>query len=363
MMNNISGFFTSIPADADDVVDKMERIGGHPDGYCELYKYDKGGRFRTLKCLQPSYRGKPLYENLLRKEFEIGYSLSHPHICEYYEWKNHPRLGACIEMEWVDGRTLDQLIQEGRHPGEVYDKIVTEICDALEYMHSKQVLHKDLKPSNILITYNGNNVKIIDFGLSDSDSSSILKIPAGTAVFAAPEVRKGGQASVRSDLYSLGKVLSIFPVRKYASVIRRLCASDPAWRPGSVHETMRLFKRSTNILPGILFLLFVVAFTIWMLVSPFRTQDNGSVTDQLAKTDSAASVTIDTSTRDTIATEPLQKPSARPRSHSSASNGPAMQQPASSRASEVATPASVEVSAGDPSLIDEVFRQATGMFE
>ena len=352
MMENTSDFFASVPADAADAMDRMERIGGHPDGYCELYKYDKGGRFRTLKCLQPSFRGKPLYENLLRKEFEIGYSLSHTHICEYYEWQNHPVLGSCIEMEWIDGRTLDQMLSDGRHPREVYDKIVAEICDALGYMHSKQVLHKDLKPSNILITYNGNNVKIIDFGLSDSDSSSVLKISAGTAAFAAPEVVRGGKASVRSDLYSLGRILSIFPVRKYAPVIRKLCAVNPDRRPGSVHETTRLLKRSTGVLPGILFILLVAAITIWMLVNPSRPQDGPVTSPDMPPIDSAA-VTQDEAGSDSLMADSspaLPSPSSHPRSSSSVST--------SSQSS-----ASPEETSVDPSLIDEVFRQATGMFE
>ena len=367
MMENTSDFFASIPADADDVMDMMERIGGHSDGYCELYRYDKAGRFRTLKCLQPAYRGKPLYENLLRKEFEIGYSLSHPHICEYYEWKTHPMLGACIEMEWVDGRTLDRMLEEGRQPREVYDKIVAEICDALGYMHSKQVLHKDLKPSNILITYNGNNVKIIDFGLSDSDSSSVLKIPAGTAAFAAPEVLMGGKASVRSDLYSLGMVLSVFPVRKYATAIRRLCAASPEKRPGSVHETMRLLKRSTSAIPGIVFIFLAVAFTVWMLVNPSRMQDGADpavpAADTTAMSSAAAppadAVVTDSAARPAAATIPAAGPTAteRPSAHSRPSASPSAQPaPSQDQPSPQGTPV-------DPSLLDEVFLQATGMFE
>ena len=356
MKESTSDFFAAIPADADEARDRMERISGHPDGYCELYKYDKGGRFRTLKCLQPSYRGKPLYENLLRKEFEIGYSLSHPHICEYYEWQNHPRLGSCIEMEWIDGRTLDQMIAEDRYPKEVYDKIVTEICDALGYMHSKQVLHKDLKPSNILITYNGNNVKIIDFGLSDSDSSSVLKISAGTAAYAAPEVLQGGKSSVSSDLYSLGRVLSIFPVRKYASVIRRLCAADPARRPGSVHETMRLMKRSASVLPGILFILLVTAFTVWILVNPARTQQERPATDpDLPAVDTAVvSEPEEALPKQQDSTLTIPRVSPRPSTHS---------QPGPSSDENTPAPAPAENVDIDPSLIDEVFHQATGLFE
>lgn len=358
MKESTSDFFAAIPADADEARERMERIGGHPDGYCELYKYDKGGRFRTLKCLQPSFRGKPLYENLLRKEFEIGYSLSHPHICEYYEWQNHPLLGSCIEMEWIDGRTLEQMIAEGRYPREIYDKIVTEICDALGYMHSKQVLHKDLKPSNILITYNGNNVKIIDFGLSDSDSSSVLKISAGTAAYAAPEVLQGGKSSVSSDLYSLGRVLSIFPVRKYASVIRRLCATDPARRPGSVHETMRLMKRSASALPGILFILLVTVFTVWVLVNPTRTPQDKPVTDADMP---VVDTTVATGTDELFPESPDSSntvPQAAPVPRSSP-----RQQPRPTADESAPAPAPAENEEIDPSLIDEVFHQATGLFE
>ena len=343
MIENASDFFASVPDAPVDAVDRMERIGGHPDGYCELYKCDKGGWFLTLKCLQPDFRGKPLYENLLRKEFEIGSSLSHPHICEYYEWVDHPELGSCIEMEWVDGRTLDQMLSEGRQPVEVYDKIVTEICEALGYIHSKQVLHKDLKPSNILITYNGNNVKFIDFGVSDSDSSSVLKISAGTAAYAAPEVLEGGKATVRSDLYSLGRVLSVLPVRKYAPVVRRLCAASPEKRPGSVYETTRLLKRSGSVLPGILFVLIVAAITIWTLVNQSR---------ESPEADPVASAADSTAMIPPVVS-PAETPSPAPR--------PRPAQPAVS--SEPADNPAAESAPVEPAFIDEVFRQATVLFD
>lgn len=356
MIENASDFFASVSEERIDTMDRMERIGGHPDGYCELYKCDKGGWFRTLKCLQPDFRGKPLYENLLRKEFEIGSSLSHPHICEYFEWVDHPELGSCIEMEWVNGRTLDQMLAEGRHPVEVYDKIVTEICDALGYIHSKQVLHKDLKPSNILITFNGNNVKFIDFGVSDSDSSSVLKISAGTAAYAAPEVLEGGKATVRSDLYSLGRVLSVLPVRKYAPIVRRLCAASPEKRPGSVYETMRLLKRSTSVLPGVLFIFIVAGITIWLLANPSRSSVS-PVSDPLASApDSAASFnTVSMQVPAPLLEEPIS-PSRHSDPVSSTASHPTGESGSQDQSSAESTPV-------DPAFIDEVFHQATVLFD
>ena len=239
-----------------------ELVSSSEGGYSQIWRFDRGGRFRVLKCLKEGFRGDPLYERLLQKEFEIGYSLDHEGICEYYSFKKDTELGNCIEMEWVDGRTLEQFLSEGKHERSVYDKIVGEICSALSYMHAKQVLHRDLKPSNILVTYNGNNVKLIDFGLSDADFSSVLKTPAGTAVFAAPEVRSGGKASVRSDLYSLGMVMSLFPVRKYTPIVRRLCSQKPEGRYSSVAEVQKALKSNMSAIAGIVFILFIALMAL-----------------------------------------------------------------------------------------------------
>ena len=88
----------------------MERIGGHPEGYCDLYRVDRGGRFRVLKCLKEAFRGDPMHESLLRKEFETGSRLHHNHLCAYYAFVQEPGLGNSIEMEWIDGQPLDRML-------------------------------------------------------------------------------------------------------------------------------------------------------------------------------------------------------------------------------------------------------------
>ena len=345
-MDNISGFFETTPAPSSPAA--MERIGGHPEGYCDLYRVDRGGQFRVLKCLKEAFRGEPMHESLLRKEFEIGYSLRHNHICEYYAFVQEPGLGNCIEMEWIDGQPLDRMLNAARPDRNTCDKIVAELCDALDYMHSKQVLHRDLKPSNILVTYNGNNVKIIDFGLSDTDASSTLKMAAGTAAFAAPEVRKGGKASVRSDLYSLGMVLSMLPVHKYDRAIRRMCEKDPVHRPASVKEAEKLLRRDNTATPGIIFILLVSLVALWPVLDRRRERRGGEV-QTLESTVQVAATKVDS-------VQVL--PEKAPTKADSAAKGPA-------RAGKKTAPAKKEEKkpAADPAAIDEVFRQATEMFE
>jgi serine/threonine protein kinase len=111
-------------------------------------------------------------------------------------------------MEWVDGCSLEELIRDGAVDRRLAKKIICELCDSLEYIHRKQVIHRDLKPENILITYNGQNVKLIDFGLSDADSYNVFKAPAGTKVYASPELLAGEQIDSRSDIWSLGTIIS-----------------------------------------------------------------------------------------------------------------------------------------------------------
>ena len=166
-------------------------IGGSHDGACELYRIEKDGKFRVLKCLKPQFRGKDAYEALLRKEYEIGYSLSCPYICEVYAYVWHPELGNCIEIEWIDGVSLDKYLDSEAINETRKERIAGQLLEAVAYFHSKQVIHKDLKPSNILITHNGGNVKIIDFGFADTDGHSILKLSAGTLEYAAPELIAG----------------------------------------------------------------------------------------------------------------------------------------------------------------------------
>lgn len=207
-----SGFFQSTDdAAANPSSDELEVFHISEAGFNVLYKVCRNGRFFIYKGLKPEFIGNPLYEELLKKDFNIGFSLSHNSICQYYGMVKLPVEGNCIIMEWIDGCTLEELISSGSLTGSSSRRILSQICDALAYMHRKQVIHRDLKPENILVTYNGQNVKIIDFGLSDADSYGILKSPAGTLAYASPELVTGGNIDGRSDIWSLGMIMKEMP--------------------------------------------------------------------------------------------------------------------------------------------------------
>jgi serine/threonine protein kinase len=234
MDDDISGFVRPV-SDYAANPSTFTLIHSSAEGFCDLYRGERAGRINIYKCLKPQWRGVPLQEAILRKEFELCYPLKHPGISETYQYTCIDGLGNCIEMEWVDGETLDEFLKHGRPEEKEFKRMAAQLCDAISYIHSKQVLHRDLKPSNIMVTHAGHNVKLIDFGLADSSASAVLKAPAGTRNYMAPEVQAGGKSDIRSDIWSLGKVLGLMSLR-HKAVVRKCTMSDPEKRYQSVAE-------------------------------------------------------------------------------------------------------------------------------
>ena len=179
-------------------------------GYCRLYKAKRYGRWFLLKCLKQELSSDTAYQQLLRKEFEIMMRLQHPSIMQAIGMEDvlmdDGHYERCLIAEWIDGETLAQYLETNPSRSD-RQRIAIDLAEALAYIHHQQVVHRDLKPSNIMITYNGSYVKIIDFGLADTDSHAILKQPAGTLKYMAPEQATKALPDVRNDIYSLGVIL------------------------------------------------------------------------------------------------------------------------------------------------------------
>lgn len=280
-MNGPSGFFQNI-GDADSHVSSadFEIIHDSEEGFNVLYKVIKNGRFFVYKALKPEYRGNPVYEELLRKDFNIGFSLTHNNICQYYGMIDLPDIGKCIVMEWVDGCSLEELISRGRIDRTLAKKIICELCDALDYMHKKQILHRDLKPENILITFNGQNVKLIDFGLSDTDSYNVFKAPAGTRIYASPELLSGEPTDCRSDIWSLGMTIREM-TGYYGHVVSRCLRRDREKRYMTTADVkaavLKTGRRKAMIAVASLAAMILAVYGIWWIVVnvdiPVRPQE------------------------------------------------------------------------------------------
>ncbi len=223
----------------------VELLYSSQEGSDMLYKCQLWGRSHVVKSLKVQYRGTDFYEAALFKEFSIGFQLEHPHICRTISWKQIPQLGNCFIMEYVDGITLSDFIAQGKLTAKNATSILLELLDALEYIHNKQVIHRDIKPSNIMITHNGMHVKLIDFSLSDCDDFNILKVPAGTRRYLAPETfHKDEKVDCRADIYSLGVVMEemaeVLDSGFLRSVAGRCVVKERERRISSVAEIRKL---------------------------------------------------------------------------------------------------------------------------
>ncbi|MBR6962551.1 MAG: protein kinase [Prevotella sp.] len=250
-------------------------------GHSRVFRAQRMGKWHVLKCLKPQFADSPDYRALLRKEFELGYNLNHPNIVRTIGMEEVESLGVCIVMEYVEGTTLNDFLANHGHDAQQEEQMVRQLCGALAYIHARQMVHRDLKPSNILITDNGHNVKLIDFGLADSDSFAILKQSAGTRRYAAPEqLQTGAAVDGRADIYALGKILSELPFQsaKLQRIVHRCLQTDREKRFQNADEIIKqLDKRQLISNKGWLWLLAAVAVAlvaIWLSTKTKTTTPN-----------------------------------------------------------------------------------------
>lgn len=166
------------------------------------------GKWIIVKRIKPEFKDNPEYKSLFLKEFENSYNLDHENIVKILD-KGEDSNGLYYTMEYVDGRPLSDCIKNGELKNEKLIKsVVKQLCSALSYVHKKQIVHRDLKPDNIMVTYRGDNVKILDFGIAYTDSYDDNLVKVGTPKYAAPEQNgKGNLVDQRADIYALGLIL------------------------------------------------------------------------------------------------------------------------------------------------------------
>lgn len=273
MSQSDSYFFTEPTLDSANTFTDLAVVHGSPNSHAVVYRARRSSKWIVLKGLRQDLRSNPLYIEILKKEFDIGYNLDYHGIVRVMSLENIPSVGPCIVMEWIDGENLQEYLTHNRLSEKDALRIIEEIGKAVDYLHRRQVIHRDLKPSNIMITADGAHVKIIDFGFADARSYATLKLSGGTPPWCPPEqmAGAGSQITSKSDIYAVGRIaeaiLSEKQRIKYRKLISLCTANEPDKRPTCVDEALQLaeeYKKKKQFWFAAILLTLLAAFAIFV---------------------------------------------------------------------------------------------------
>lgn len=187
----------------------IERIGG--GGMALVYRAHDIllNRNVAIKVLRSQFVHDEEFIRRFRREAQSAASLSHSNVVSIYDVGQEDEIHYIV-MEYIEGKNLNEIIKE-RAPLQVDEsvRIASQICDALDHAHQNQIIHRDIKPHNILIGRNG-RVKVTDFGIARAVTSTTITQTGsvvGSVHYFSPEHAKGVTTGEKSDLYSLGIVL------------------------------------------------------------------------------------------------------------------------------------------------------------
>ena len=193
---------------------------GETLGYGGMSEVHKGrdvrlGRDVAVKVLRADLARDPQFQERFRREAQNAAALNHPAIVAVYDTgETRVDFGPLpyIVMEYVDGRTLRDMVKtEGPLPGKRAMEVMADVCAALDFSHRHGIVHRDVKPANVMITKTG-AVKVMDFGIARAvhdGQAAVTQTAAviGTAQYLSPEQARGEAVDARSDVYAAGCVL------------------------------------------------------------------------------------------------------------------------------------------------------------
>lgn len=241
--SSVSGYLTDGFEGISNIFTEVEILHRHE--HYTLARAKRYGRWWMLKAIKEEEAGQTIYQQMLRKELELLMRMQSPHVVQASGMEQVEGLGMCIVMEYVDGIQLDEWLKKSQDIKSRL-RIAEELLEAIVYVHSTGTVHRDLKPENIMVTRNGEHIKLIDFGLADNDHMAILKQPAGTPKYMAPEQTSFAIPDIRNDIYSIGIILQLLlPERKFKPVIDK-CFLPIEKRYKNVNDLLHALQHQTK---------------------------------------------------------------------------------------------------------------------
>lgn len=264
-----------------------------------------GGKDILTIGLKEAYCSKPNFQRYMRQEYERGKDLDSNYIFKFIALNDDAEKGAVVVTEWEDCRNLTDWLQEG-HSDDEKRKVFRQVANAIDYIHSKGLVHGCLNATNIFITRKGEDVKLLTFKVRYTD---IMKQPQECLKFVAPEAKDGTVGlDARADIYSLGVLLKTLGFdMEYHNVIEKCCRFGRNERFDSIdslleavdkHRFNRPADELTDAQPTIssnkkmaviiAIIVVLVCVAVALLVAQSGSDQNQNEAQQTEQTDSAS---------------------------------------------------------------------------
>ena len=184
--------------------EKRAAWGGMGAGYKAWQ--DSLGRRVAVKILPPKFGAEPEFAERFKAEARAMAKLNHTNIVGVYDFGMTPGGHLYLVMEWIEGRSLHDLIHKTNLPVRKATNLAMQLCEALSFAHGHGIIHRDIKPGNIMVN-DADHVKVADFGLARPSNLAEEDNPMGTPDYAAPEICGGSVTDHRVDIFAAGVVL------------------------------------------------------------------------------------------------------------------------------------------------------------
>ena len=234
----------------DDIFQKIEKLP-YTGETSEYYRVQINGEMFFMKRLRPEYTNDPKYLTIIKKEYQIGKILESRYTPLYISFGNTPK-GAYILMEYINGVSIEEKLKSNPQyfcsKKNIY-KLTMQLLQCLKMMHTREILHLDITPNNILLTNVGNELKIVDFGFCLSNS--YIHTAGTTPKFAAPELleRRIDAINNSSDIYAVGALLQYIEKKtgkklpaKLQTIMKRCLQHQQEKRYATVDDIIRIIK-------------------------------------------------------------------------------------------------------------------------
>ena len=245
-----------------------------------LYLAFKAGKRFLIKTTKDNTEQQ---SKMLYREYQLSIGCDHPHLVHIYTVEEGLPFGTGLVMEYIEGRTLKEYLAEKPSKKE-RERIFSELLSAVGYLHKRGIIHNDLKPENILITHADNTLKLIDFGLADSDAEYAMRTLGCTPRYASPELQaQAGAIDARSDIFSVGVLMQ--EIFGSSSISARCTKANPERRYANIEALQRAWhnrKRPQRVLLGVVTVAIFVLPLIFTGQMKLAEQEEANEREQLS---------------------------------------------------------------------------------